>query len=67
MLGAPDTILLYAVDPGAVADWQRTVFPRVVDFRLAHDDFLAENYEARAYLPLGGNGAGYIVLRRTRP
>jgi hypothetical protein len=64
MLGAPDAILLYLDDPGDAADWQRAVYPRDVDYRLAHDDYVSEHYKARAYLPLGVKGTGYVVLRR---
>jgi hypothetical protein len=57
MLGAPDVILLYASADGAT-------YPRAVDSRLAHDESIVQNYEARAYLPLGATGTGYVVLRR---
>ncbi len=66
MLGAPDAILVYLDDPGDPADWQSATFSRDVDFRLAHDDYVSEHYKARAYLPLGVKGTGYVVLvRRT--
>jgi hypothetical protein len=65
MLGAPDVILVYCLDPGDLAGWQRTIFSRDVDFRLAHDDYVSEHYKARAFLPLGAKGTGYVVLRRT--
>jgi hypothetical protein len=64
MLGAPDAILVYLANPADLADWQRATFSRDVDFRLAHDDYVSEHYKARAYLPLGVKGTGYVVLRR---
>jgi hypothetical protein len=66
----PDVLLLYAPEglPGHdLVAWRSAKFVRVVEARLVADDVIARHFEARAWLPLGRLGAGYVLLRATPP
>ncbi|HLK35616.1 MAG TPA: hypothetical protein VKU41_02615 [Polyangiaceae bacterium] len=63
----PDAALFYApvgLPGGDLSRWQEATYPRVVEARLAHDPVIARHYEPAAWLPLGGAGAGYVLLRK---
>jgi hypothetical protein len=62
----PDVLLLYAPGglPGGRLDaWQDAAYGRMVEARLAVDEVIARHFAASAWLALGSNGAGYVVLR----
>jgi hypothetical protein len=63
----PGVLLLYApfgLPGGRQGEWRQATYPRVVEARLAHDDVIARHFTCAGWLPLGANGAGYVVLRR---
>jgi hypothetical protein len=61
----PDAILLYAVapPPDGLPSWRDAPFARVVEARLAADDVIANRFDPAAWLPLGSQGAGYVLLK----
>jgi hypothetical protein len=61
----PDVLLAYTTRFDRPLDeWRSAQLGRVVEARLAASDLLAGHFVADAFLPLGGTGAGYLVLRR---
>jgi hypothetical protein len=68
----PDVLLLYAVvgdgqtRPTDIRSWRSSIFPRVVEARLAASDLVGERFTPRDFLPLGKTGAGYFLLERVR-
>ncbi len=61
----PDALLLYApLGLSRGSSWRDASYPRVVEARLAHDDRIARQFEATAWLALGTNGGGYVLLER---
>jgi len=66
---APDALLLYAPRglPGGLPSWAVAEYSRAVEARLARDLTIAEHFEPTGWLPLGGRGAGYVLLRAIVP
>jgi hypothetical protein len=63
----PDALLLYSSNGppgGALSAWREASYPRVVEERLAHDDVIGRHFSAAAWLALGTQGAGYVLLRK---
>jgi hypothetical protein len=61
----PDHLLLYApsgLPGGSLAAWRDAVYTRVVEARLVDDDVIARHFAPVAWLRLGSQGAGYVVL-----
>jgi hypothetical protein len=61
----PEALLLFA--PAGIADggmgaWMEADYPRTVEARLARDPVIARHFLAVAWLPLGGEGGGYVLL-----
>ncbi len=66
---APDALLLYGsrgLPAGGLAAWQDLVTTHAVEARLIDDEVIARHFAPVAWLPLGANGAGYVLLR-SRP
>jgi hypothetical protein len=64
----PDALLLYlphGLPAGGLASWRDADFTRGVEARLGSDDVVAEHFAPAAWLPLGSEGAGYVVLKAT--
>jgi hypothetical protein len=62
----PDAILLFTsagLPDGRLQAWRDAVFGRLVEARLAGDDVIARHFSPVTWLPLGGLGAGYVLLR----
>jgi hypothetical protein len=65
----PDYAVLYApngMPDGSIANWMQATYPRAVEARLVNDPVFADHFDARQWLPLGTNGAGYVVLQAMR-
>jgi hypothetical protein len=65
----PDALVLFApsgLTEGGLADWDRATYGRAVERGLASDPVLGRHFVPAAWLPLGTNGAGYVVLRAVR-
>jgi hypothetical protein len=62
----PDVLLLFAHGSVDLEDWAGASFPRVVEQRIARSEVVARAFEARAFLPLGATGTGYVLLARRR-
>ncbi|MGD0528714.1 MAG: hypothetical protein ABSE49_26495 [Polyangiaceae bacterium] len=65
-----DALLLWApagLPEGGTEAWRRATYGHAVDARLAADDVTARHFTATAFLPLGANGAGYVLLRALPP
>jgi hypothetical protein len=63
----PDALLLYApqgLPDGQLDRWDEATYPRVVEARLARDPVTARHFTPTAWLPLGRQGAGYVLLTR---
>ena len=63
----PDALLFYAprgLPEGRIARWQEAIYTRAVEARLASDEIIARHFAPRAWLPLGSNGSGYVLLKR---
>jgi hypothetical protein len=61
----PDVVLLYAAaSPPDLARWDEARYTRSLEKWLARSELIARHFEARAFLPLGSTGAGYVVLTR---
>lgn len=63
----PDALLLYVpygLPRGALDAYRGATYSRAIEARLAADDAIAEHFVPSAFLPLGANGAGYVVLSR---
>jgi hypothetical protein len=62
-----DALLLYVPyglpEEGLVA-YRDATYSRAIEARLAADDAIAEHFGPSAFLRLGSNGAGYVVLSR---
>jgi hypothetical protein len=61
-----DGLLLYApsgLPGGSLPSWAAANYPRAVEGRLARDAAIARHFEPAVWLPLGKNGAGYVLLR----
>ena len=61
-----DALLLYSPVAIDLASWTTARYPRVVEARLARSELIAERFTARAWLPLGATGAGYVLLSRDK-
>lgn len=62
-----DVVLLYATDgvfASSFGAWQVAEYEKLVDVRLASSALFSRHFEAVAFLPLGENGAGYVVLTK---
>jgi hypothetical protein len=62
-----DALLLYAprgLPPGGLEAWSDGAYGRVVEARLAVDPTAVHRFTPAAWLPLGVQGAGYLLLRR---
>jgi hypothetical protein len=67
---APDALLLYVpagLPDGRLDRWDEATYPRVVEARLARDPVIARHFTPTAWLPLGTQGAGYVLLRAWTP
>ena len=63
-----DAILFYVERPVPEGDgWRDVAYPHAVDTRLARSDLFAEHYAPVAFLPLGSDGRGYVLLAATPP
>jgi hypothetical protein len=61
----PDRLAFYVtggVDDAHLTAWTSAVYPHVVEARLVASPLVREHFEPRAFLPLGHEGAGYVVL-----
>jgi hypothetical protein len=61
-----DALLLYlpfGPPPGGVVDWAGATYGRAVEDRLAADPVTARHFAGPTFIPLGGRGAGYVLLR----
>jgi hypothetical protein len=67
----PDALLLYALSPpheGSDLDhWMDARYARAVEARLAADPVVSRHFVAKAWLPLGAAGAGYVLLAKRTP
>jgi hypothetical protein len=64
----PDALLLYTpVGMGStrLQDWHDGFYPRQVEGRLAADESVRRHFAPVAWLSLGTQGAGYVLLWRT--
>jgi hypothetical protein len=62
----PEALLLYApngLPGGELPNWAAADFPRTVEGRLVRDPLISRHFWPAAWLPLGGSGAGYVLLR----
>lgn len=61
---APDIVLFYTdLVPDKLSAVTPNDFPRVVEARLAGSELFNEHFAATSFLPLGRNGAGYVVYK----
>jgi hypothetical protein len=61
-----DALLLYApagLPEGELGRWADADYPRVVEARLARDPVIARHFAPFAWLRLGPDGGGYVLLR----
>ena len=61
-----DALLLYAMSQpphGDLERWADAPYSRVVEARLAREPAIANHFGAAAWLPLGAQGAGYVLLK----
>jgi hypothetical protein len=61
----PDVVLLYAtagIDATSLESWHVAEYEKLVDVRLASSALFSRHFDARAFLPLGHRGEGYVVL-----
>jgi hypothetical protein len=64
-----EALLLYCgagLPPGGLAAWQEASFSRALESRLARDDVVVRHFAPVAWLPLGREGAGYVLLGAER-
>jgi hypothetical protein len=62
----PDALLLYApagLPEGDIDRWRDARYGRVVEARLARDAVIARHFAPVAWVRLGAEGAGYVVLK----
>jgi hypothetical protein len=63
---SPEALLLYApngLPGGSLPGWAAANYSRAVESRLARDVTIGRHFEPAVWLPLGKNGAGYVLLR----
>lgn len=63
-----DVILLYAtsgVTSMTLDDWRTAEYGKLVDVRIADSPLISAHFDAIGFLPLGAEGAGYVVLSRS--
>jgi hypothetical protein len=61
--------LLYArrdLDASNLEGWAGATYERALEARLARSEIVQTHFAPCAFLPLGPDGAGYVVLRRRR-
>jgi hypothetical protein len=60
----PDAVLLYISSglPGGLGSWRDATYTRILEARLASDAVVASHFTATDWLPLGPDGAGYVLL-----
>jgi hypothetical protein len=60
----PDALLLYVPRglSGGLTSWREAAYSRALEARLAADDVVAAHFTPSAWLPLGADGAGYVLL-----
>ena len=57
-----DAILFYVERPVPEGTWREVIYPHSIDTRLARSDLFAEHFAPVAFLPLGSEGRGYLLL-----
>ncbi|MGH7283413.1 MAG: hypothetical protein ACRELY_17940 [Polyangiaceae bacterium] len=65
-----DVVLLYAtngVASSSLDDWKTAEYEKLVDVRIVNSPLISAHFDAVGFLPLGADGAGYVVLSRTDP
>jgi hypothetical protein len=64
---APDVLLIYVprgLPPDGLDGWRDAIASRAVEAHFQEDEVIARHFAPTAWLPLGSDGAGYVVLRR---
>jgi hypothetical protein len=63
-------VLLYApagLPSGGLDQWRAIAWSRAVEARLGSDDVVARHFVPAAWLPLGSNAGGYVLLESRHP